>query len=95
MPVEELARGIMKRARASGLLLGGEYYGLLLQVLVKVKLFKEAVACFDLMSDDVAYEATADDFWAATKAASVTKDQVGHLIVRLTSLHVFRVSTRA
>ena len=45
------------------------------QVLVQVKRYEEAVACFDLLGLDGSFKLTEDHYLAAMKAATVTKDQ--------------------
>lgn len=76
MPYEEIARKLMKRVRKLQKTdLGGEYYGLLLQILVRARRFEEAVACFDLMGLDEAFAPTPDHYVAAMKAATATKNQ--------------------
>mmetsp|Transcript_36962 Transcript_36962/g.82804 ORF Transcript_36962/g.82804 Transcript_36962/m.82804 type:complete len:567 (+) Transcript_36962:88-1788(+) len=77
LPIEDLARKVMRKVRAAGsaVSLGGEYYGLLLQVLVRVKRHKEAIACFDLMCLDSAFTPRSEHYLAVMKAATAIKDQ--------------------
>jgi len=74
--VEELARGVMRQVRAAKHIKnpGGEYYGFLLQVLVRAKRFPEAVACFDLVCLDEEFKPQPEHYLAAMKAAAATKD---------------------
>lgn len=76
LPRESMARQVMRRVRKQPELVpSGEYYGLLLQVLVRAKRFKEAIACFDLMCFDNTFKPGSDHYYAAMKAAAALKDQ--------------------
>lgn len=73
-PVEGFARKVMLLARSAKVEVDGKYYGLLLQVLTRVRKYREAVACFELLALDDNFTPNEDHYLAAMKAASVTKD---------------------
>jgi len=77
MPIEELARQVMRKVKAAKakVVLDGHYYGLLLQVLVRARKYKEAVACFEVLSLDNEFKPADEHYLAAMKAATALKDQ--------------------
>ena len=75
LPIEELARRVMKQVRISKLELTAQYYKALLQVLVRVRRYKEALACFDLLCLEADADVRAEHYEAAMRAACVLKDQ--------------------
>ena len=78
LPIEDLARQVMRKVKAAKtkVMLDGNYYGLLLQVLVRARKYKEAVACFEVLSLDNNFKPSDEHYYAAMKAATALKDQV-------------------